>query len=104
MTPGRTPGLPMLQPHGLAMGEGERRRLLREAVEDIDQLGQAPRALLFPLFDAVGHALLDVKLEHGQADTVEGGLGSGELLQDLDAQAWLLDHAADSPNLAFDAV
>ena len=77
---------------------------LREAVEDIDELSEAPGAFLFTLLDALGHALFDVELQHGEADPVQCGFGGRELLQDFDAQARLLDHPPDPSHLPFDAV
>ena len=78
--------------------------LLREAIEDVDELGQPPALLRLALGDPVGHARLDVMLEHGEADAVEGGLGGGKLLQDVDADARLLHHATDAADLPFDAI
>jgi hypothetical protein len=39
-----------------------------------------------------------------EADPVQGRLGGGELLKELDADARLLDHPPDAPNLAFDPI
>jgi hypothetical protein len=45
-----------------------------------------------------------MKLEDGEADPVQCGFGGGELLQDLHAEARLLDHATDTADLSFDAI
>ena len=99
MRPGPLPGLLMLAAHPPA-----REALLREPVEDIDQLRQALRALGFPLLEAVGHALFDVELQDGEADAIQRRFGGRELLQDFDAQARLLDHPPDTAHLSFDPV
>jgi hypothetical protein len=78
--------------------------LFRETVEDVDQLVQPFRSFDFALFDALGHTLLDVRLQDGKADPVQGGLGGRELLQDLDAKAWFLHHPPDTAHLSFNAV
>ena len=51
-----------------------------------------------------GHALLDVRLHHREADAVERRLSRGELLKNFDAQARLLHHPPDPADLAFDPV
>ena len=84
--------------------EGTRTKLSGEAVEDIDQLTELAALFRFTLRDAVGNTPLDVKLENGEADTVERGLGSRKLLKELDAQPRLLHHPADASNLALDTV
>jgi hypothetical protein len=78
--------------------------LLREAVEDVDELGQPEALLGFSLGNPIGHAGLDVVSEHRKADAIERGLGGGKLLQDVQTEARLLDHAADAADLPFDAV
>ena len=95
--PGNAPGLPMLAVRA-------RCALLRKAVEDIDELREAPGALGFPLLEAVGNAFFDVKLENGEADAIQRGLGGRKLLQDFDAKPRLLDHPPDTAHLPFDAV
>jgi hypothetical protein len=82
----------------------QEKELLREAVEDVDQLGKTLGALGLSLLDPVGDAFFHVEFQHGQADAIEGRLGSGQLLEDLDAQPRLLDHASDAPDLPFDPV
>jgi hypothetical protein len=77
---------------------------LGEAIEDIDELSETPIPFRLPLFDPFWDAFFDVTPEHRQADTVERGFGGGQLLEDLDAEAGLLDHAADPPYLPFDTV
>ncbi len=99
MRPGHPPGLPMLAVH-----PPRRRGLLREPVEDIDELCKAPGALGFPLLEAVGDAFFDVEFQDGEADAVQRSFGSRKLLQDFDAKPWLLDHAPDPAHLPFDAV
>jgi hypothetical protein len=42
--------------------------------------------------------------EHREADPIERGLGSRELLKKLDAQPRFLHHPADPSNLTLDAV
>ena len=79
-------------------------QLFSEAVEDVDELGEALSACGIPFGDGVGDALFDVKAEDGEADAIERGLGGGELLEDLDAEPRLLDHAADAAHLPFDPV
>ena len=78
--------------------------LLGEAVEDVDELGEALRAIGIAFVDPVRDALLDVELEHDQADPIQRRLGRGELLEDLDAQPGLLDHPPDPSHLTLDAV
>lgn len=78
--------------------------VLCKAVEDIEQLGEALRALAVTLLDRRRDALFDVKLEDHQADAIEGRLGGRELLKDLDAQPRLLDHPADAADLPLDPV
>ena len=77
---------------------------LGEAIEDIDQLGQALLPLDFPLLDAFGDALLDMTTQHRQADPVERRLGCRELLEDLDAEPRFLDHSPDAAHLPLDTV
>ena len=77
---------------------------LREAIEDVDELSEAPRAFGLPLLDTVGHAAVDMELEDRHADAIHGRLGRRQLLQDLDAPPRLLDHPSNTPNLPFDAV
>ena len=79
-------------------------RLSCESIEDVHQFGEPTSLLGFPLTDAVGHTSLDVEPEHRQADPVERGLGSGELLEELDTQTRLLHHPADASNLTLDTV
>ena len=40
-----------------------------------------------------------METEHGKADAVERGFRRGELLEDLDAEARLLNHAPDAADL-----
>ncbi len=80
------------------------RVLLREAVEDIDELRKALGSLSFPLREAVGNTFFDVELQNGEADAIQRGFGGRELLQDFDAKAWLFDHAPDATHLSLDAV
>ncbi|MDQ3421483.1 MAG: hypothetical protein M3541_22380, partial [Acidobacteriota bacterium] len=61
-----------------------RGRLFGETVEDGDELIQPAFAFDLAKFDAFGHTLLDVCLDDGKADAIEGGFGSGELLKDFD--------------------
>src|SRR5262249_47938272 len=89
-------GLP--EPGGVSV------ELLGEAVEDIDELGQALGLLGFSLPHPVGYASFDVVLENGEADTVERRFRRCELLQDLHAQPGFLDHPADAANLPLDPV
>jgi len=78
--------------------------LLREAVEDIHELGEPLGLLRVSLHDAVGDASLHVEFEDGEADAVERRLRGGQLLQDVDAKPRLLHHPAYSPNLTFDSI
>ena len=78
--------------------------LLREAVEDIDQLREALPGLALAERDAVGDAGLHVEPEDAETDAVERGFGGRELLKDLDAQSGFLNHAADAFDLPLDAI
>jgi hypothetical protein len=78
--------------------------LFREPIEDVDELGEALGPFRIAFRDAVRHALFDVEAEHREADAVERGLGRGELLKDLDAEAWFLNHAPDAADLPFDPI
>ena len=73
--------------------------LFGEAIEDVDQLGQTLAALLFALGDASRHTILHVMSEDTQADPVERGFGSRQLLKDFDAEPRLLHHSADPADL-----
>ena len=75
-----------------------------ETVENVDEFVQPMRLLRLTLGDAVGDASFDVKLEDREADPIERGFGSRELLKDLHAQPGLLDHPADAAHLPLDAV
>jgi len=103
MRPGRTPGLPMLQPGGRERSWGGR-ILFREAIENIDELREALGPFRLPLLDPFGDALLNMEFEHGETDAIQRGFRCGQLLQDLDAQPRFLDHAADAAYLPLDAV
>lgn len=81
-----------------------RRLLLGETVEDIDQLPKLLRPLGLPLLDALGNAGFDVEFQDGEADAVEGRLGGGELLEDVDAEPGFLHHPPDAPNLPLDPI
>jgi hypothetical protein len=78
--------------------------LLRKAIEDRHELIKATLALGLAQLHPLGHALLDVRLDDRQADPVESRLSRGELLENFDAQAWLLHHSPDAANLAFNPV
>src|SRR3954454_5030042 len=78
--------------------------LFRKSIENIDQLGELLAPLRFPLADALGDAPLHVELEHREADSIQGGFGGRELLQDLDAESWLLHHPPDPSHLSFDSI
>ena len=78
--------------------------LLREAVEDVDQLGQLLATLRLAFRDAVGHAAVDVMLEDRETDAIERGFGGRQLLEYLNTQAGFLNHAANSANLTLDPV
>jgi hypothetical protein len=80
------------------------RCLFREPVEDIDELGEAPGPLGLALLDSLWNTLLDMELQHRQADAIHGGLSRGELLQDVDTLPGLLNHSPDAADLAFDAI
>jgi hypothetical protein len=75
-----------------------------EPVEDVDELRQALRGLGLALNDAVWDAPFDVIPEDGQADAVQRRFGGRQLLEQLDANAWFLDHPANAANLSFDPV
>src|SRR5690606_2552522 len=77
---------------------------LGEAIEDVDQLGQALLPLDLSFIDPFRDALLDVTAQHGQADPVERRLSCRELLEDLDAQPRFLDHSPDAAHLPLDTV
>lgn len=78
--------------------------LLREAVEDVDQLSQLTTLLGLTLCDAIGYARLDVELEDREADAIERGLCCRKLLQNFHARSRLLHHATDAANLSLDSV
>jgi hypothetical protein len=78
--------------------------LLREAIENVDELGQPPALLGLARSNPVGDARLDVVLEHGVADAIEGGLCGGKLLQDLETRPRLVHHATNAADLPFDAI
>ena len=78
--------------------------LLGEAIEDVDQLGEALSALGIALADPVGHAAFDVEFENDETDAVQRRLCRGELLEDFDAEPRFLDHAPDAADLSFDPV
>ena len=106
------------EPAAPAVNRGEERCLLRgtrrcipvtnrlfgEAIEDVDELRQAPGLFRLALGDAFGHAAFHVMFEHREADAVERGLGGGKLLQDVETGARLLHHATDAADLTLDAV
>ena len=48
-------------------------------------------------------AVLDVVLEHLQRNRLERCVDRGELREDVDAVAVVLDHPGDAPHLALDA-
>jgi hypothetical protein len=78
--------------------------LLREAVENVDELCQPPALLRLARSNPRWDACLDVMLEHCVADAIEGGLRGGKLLQDFEARPRLLQHATNAADLTFDAV
>ena len=78
--------------------------LLRESIENVHELGQPLFACGSASLDRFGDTPFDVEFEDGEADPVESSLGGGELLEDFDAEARLLDHAADAAHLALDAI
>jgi hypothetical protein len=90
-------------PRGGAAGVAQD-RLLGEPVEDVDQLREALALFGIALGDAFRHAGFDVKAEDGEADAIERRFGGGELLQDFDAEARLLDHPPDPADLPLDAI
>jgi hypothetical protein len=45
-----------------------------------------------------------MKLEDGMADPTESSSRRCQLLENVDARSWIFDHAANTSNLAFDAV
>src|SRR5262245_9644107 len=91
---GRTPEMQVVNTKGLP----------GEAVENVHEFGQALGAIGIALRDAFGDTLFDVETENGEADAVERRFRGRELLEDLDAQARFLHHAADAAHLAFDPV
>ncbi len=80
------------------------RGLLGETIEDIDELAHLLATLGLAFGQRVGDARVHVIFEDRQADAIQRGFGGGKLLQDLDARPWLLDHPANSADLAFDAI
>src|SRR5262245_7245431 len=78
--------------------------LAGEAVEDVHEFRKSLCTVWIPFVDPFRHALLDVEAEHSQADSIEGRFGGGELLENLDAEAGLLDHPAYATHLPLDAV
>ena len=78
--------------------------LFGEAIEDVDELGELLASLDVPFDQAFGDTVVDVILEDGEADSIERRLGRRQLLEDFDAEAWLLHHATDPANLTFDPI
>ena len=78
--------------------------LLRKAVEDIDEFAQTLANFGFTFRHAFGHAVLDMVTEDAEADAVQSGFGSGELLQNLDTQPGLLHHPPNPADLPLDSV
>ena len=89
---GREPAVPAVnrgkercRPRGTRRRVPGTKRLLGEAIEDVDELRQAPRLFRLALGDAFRHAAFHVMFEHREADAVEGGLGGGKLLEDRES-------------------
>ena len=61
-------------------------------------------ALLLDLRGAADHAVAGVVVHEAERDLVERGLDRGDLRQDVDAVAVLLDHLLDAADLALDAL
>src|SRR3954453_19945883 len=80
------------------------RGLLGEAVEDVHELREPARPLGLALRNAIGDAALDVELEYRKADSIQRRFRGRQLLQELDAEPRLLNHAPDASNLPFHAV
>ena len=78
--------------------------LFRKSIEDIDEFRKPEAPLGVSLGDPFGDAGFDMEAEDREADAVERRFSRGELLQNLDAQAWLLHHPPDAAHLAFDAI
>ena len=76
----------------------------REAVEDVHQLLETDATVV----DAEGHGLRDARFhviaENRQADSVESGFSSRQLLEDFHAEARFLHHPPDSAHLSFNAI
>jgi hypothetical protein len=84
--------------------QGRGQVLLPEPIEDIDQFVELLPVLAVTLGDGVLDAVIDMMAEHRKADSVQGSLGSCQLLQNLNAGSRFLDHAPDSAHLPLDAV
>ena len=73
-------------------------------IENIHELLQLPALSGRPFGGCVRNAVLYMKLEDGMADPTESSLRRCQLLENVDARSWIFDHAANTSNLAFDAV
>ena len=78
--------------------------LLCKPVENIDEFVHLLPTFDFALGQRIGDARVHVMFEDRQADPIQRGFGGGELLEYFDARPWLLDHSADSADLAFHTV
>ena len=73
-------------------------------IENIHELLHLPALSGRPFGGCVRNAVLYMKLEDGMADPTESSLRRCQLLENVDARSWIFDHAANTSNLAFDAV
>src|SRR5207244_7897314 len=76
-----------------------------EALDSLEELlGLRVRVGLVAGGEGAGHAVADVLVEDPEGERFEGGVDGGDLGEDVDAVAVLLDHPLDAADLAFDAV
>src|SRR5439155_6776934 len=77
----------------------------REAMNRIQQLRSLRRRIRFVAWrQRAGDAVADVLVEHPERERLERRVHGGDLRQDLDAVAVVLDHPLDTAHLALDAV
>ena len=81
-----------------------RGNLTGEAIDDVDQFGEAFSVFVRTLSHAVRDTLFDVKLEDNMADAPDRRFCRRKLLQNGDAETRLLDHLPDAAELSLDAL
>src|SRR5262249_59704518 len=77
----------------------------RRAGEDLHELGDLAALLAgVAAGDGALDAMADMVAQHLVLDPLQGGARRGDLGQDVDAVAILLDHAGDAAHLSFDSI